>query len=68
MRLPEWNAAAYTRDPSGVTASARGVSPKRVTMVSGSPPSDAPRFLESKTQTSARPTPGVVSCGSKGTF
>ena len=37
-------------------------------MVSGVPPSDAPVASESKTQTSARPTEGVVSCGSPGRF
>ena len=67
-RFPEWNAAAYTREPSGVAASARGVSLKRVTIFSGLPPSEVPRLLASKTQTSARPTPGVVNCGSNGTF
>ena len=61
VRLPEWKPAAYTRLPSGVTASARGVSVKRLTMVSGSPPSEAPRLSASNTHTSARPTPGVVS-------
>ena len=66
--LPVWNPAAYTVWPSVLTASARGVSEKRLTMVSGSPPSEAPRFCVSKTHTSARPTPGVVSCGSTGLF
>src|SRR5437867_4170794 len=44
--------------PFAETVSARGVSPKRVIVVSGVPPSVAPRLLASKTQTSARPTPG----------
>ena len=35
VRLPEWNAAAYTRLPSGLTASARGVSANRVTTARG---------------------------------
>ena len=56
VRLPEWNAAAYTVLPSGLTARARGVSANRVTMVSGSPSAQS---SASKTQTSARPTPGV---------
>ena len=44
---------------SGVTARARGVSVKRVTMVSGVPPRALPSPSASNTQTSARPTPGV---------
>jgi hypothetical protein len=36
--LPELKTAAYTRLPSGVTASALGVSPKSVRMASGAPP------------------------------
>ncbi len=56
--------AAYTREPSAVTASARGVSPAKVRMASGVPPSVVPRLVASKTQTSARGTPAVVSCGS----
>ncbi|MCB9633410.1 MAG: hypothetical protein H6721_14945 [Sandaracinus sp.] len=59
VRLPEKNTAAYTRDPSGLTASARGTSPKSVSTVSGVP-AEAPRSSVSKTQTSARPTPGVA--------
>src|SRR4051812_26178627 len=35
-------------------------------MVSGAPPDGAPRLLASNTQTSARPTPAVVSFGSEG--
>ena len=57
--LPEWKTAAHTVSPS--VASARGVSPKRVTIVSGTPSSEAPRASASKTHTSARPTPAVVS-------
>ena len=34
----------------------------------GVPPSAAPRLFASKAQTSARPIPGVVSCGSPGRF
>ncbi len=63
VRLPELNAAAYTVAPFGLTARARGVSPKRV---SGDPWMAVP--LASKTQTSARPTPGLVTCGSPGRF
>jgi hypothetical protein len=36
--------------------------------VRGSPPSESPRWLTSNTHTSARPTPGVVSCGSRPVF
>ena len=32
----------------------------------GVPPREFPRLVESNTHTSARPTPGVVSCGSAG--
>src|SRR5262245_42063488 len=62
--LPDLKAAAYTVPPSVLTASARGVSLNSVTMRSGTPPSALPGALASNTHTSARPTPGVVSCGS----
>jgi hypothetical protein len=45
-------------------ASARGVSAKKVRIRSGVPPNVVPRLLASNTQTSARPTPCVVICGS----
>src|SRR5262249_21261373 len=60
VRFPEWNTAAYTRVPLAFAASARGVSPKNVTFVSGAPPRLVPRFVASNTQTSARPRPSVV--------
>ena len=41
--LPVWKPAAYTREPSGVAASARGVSVKSEMTVTGVPPSPAPR-------------------------
>ena len=44
------------------------MSAKIVSTVSGVPPMGVPRFAGSKTQTSARPTPGVVSCGSRPVF
>ena len=50
--------------PSLLTASARGVSPKRVMIESGVPPGVEPGFVASNAQTSARPTPGLVSWGS----
>ena len=56
--LPEWNTAAQTVSPS--VASARGVSPNSVRMVSGVPPGALPRLSASNTQTSARPMPSVV--------
>src|SRR4051812_119858 len=37
VRLPDWKIAAYTVPPSGLAASARGVSPKSTTRVSGAP-------------------------------
>ncbi len=46
--------------PSGLAASARGVSPNSVITVRGAPPSVAPGSLASNTQTSARPIPDVV--------
>src|SRR5581483_7461654 len=61
--FPEWNAAAYTVAPFGLTASARGVSAKSFTTDSGTPPGVFPGFVASNTQTSARPTPAVVSWG-----
>src|SRR5438128_2086326 len=51
VRFPEWKTAAYTVFPSGLTASARGVSPSSVTM-----PSRVPAGLNA--QTFARPMPG----------
>src|SRR5262245_62111042 len=63
VRLPERNTAANTVAPFDETASARGVSPASCTIESGVPPSAAPRLLASNAHTSARPTPGVVSCG-----
>src|SRR6516165_4454990 len=42
VRLPEWNAAANTREPSGVRARARGVSLKSTTLAIGVPPSAVP--------------------------
>ena len=62
--LPDLKTAAYTVLPFGLTARARGVSPKSVTMRRGTPPNPVPSAFASNTQTSARPTPGVVSCGS----
>src|SRR3954470_21508003 len=62
--LPEWKIAAYTVAPSGLTARPRGVSPNSVTTASARPPSAVPRLAGSNTQTSARPMPAVVSCGS----
>jgi hypothetical protein len=47
--------------PSLLTASARGMSPKSVMIESGVPPIVVPGFVASNAQTSARPTPGVVS-------
>ncbi len=68
VRLPELNTAVYTLLPSALRARPRRVSPNILRMVAGSPPSWKPGLLASNTQTSARPIPGVVSCGSKGTF
>ena len=59
--LPECSMAAYTVEPSGVTASARGLSPNSTTTSAC-----AEGVSASMTHTSLRPTPGVVSCGSKG--
>ncbi len=59
--LPECSTAAYTVEPSGVTASARGLSPNSTTTSACAEGASA-----SMTHTSLRPTPGVVSCGSKG--
>src|SRR5262245_46331515 len=66
--VPESNTAAYTIDPSGDLASARGVSPRSVSTPSGVPPRAAPRLSALNDHTSARPTPAVVSCGSPGRF
>ena len=63
VRFPESSTAANTTPPSGLAASARGVSPKSCTIVSGVPPSAAPRLFALNTHTSARPTPAVVTCG-----
>src|SRR3954468_3414958 len=46
---------------SGLTARARGVSVKKLMILTGVPPSVLPRFAGSNTQTSARGTDGVVS-------
>jgi hypothetical protein len=62
--LPENRTPAYTVLPLGLTASARGVSPNSVMIRSGVPPSVLPSAAGSNTQTSARPTPAVMSCGS----
>src|SRR6185436_13085150 len=61
--LPEWNAAAYTLVPSGLTARARGVSPKRVITLTGLPSRLVPRLFGLKTHTSARPCPWLISAG-----
>ena len=51
----------------GLTASARGVSPKSVDDARAAcRRASSPRFVASNTQTSARPMPAVVSCGSTG--
>src|SRR5262249_24595098 len=47
VRLPEWNAAAKTRDPSGVRASARGVSANSAREAIGVPPSAVPSAVAS---------------------
>src|SRR5262245_4433588 len=62
--LPVLNPATYTVVLSGPTASARGVSVKNVIILIGLPPTAVPRLAGLKTQTSARPTLGVVNCGS----
>ncbi len=54
--------------PPGATARARGVSPNSSTVVSGVPPSDAPRLVASNTCTSARSSPGVVRLAGTGQF
>ena len=59
VRLPESSTAAYTTEPSELAASARGASPKSCTIASGASPAPS----ASNTHTSARPTPGAVSCG-----
>ena len=61
--LPEWKTAAYTVLPSAVAARARGVSPNSSRIVSGTPSSVAPRSSASKTHTSARGVPSLVSSG-----
>src|SRR5690349_11612564 len=63
VRFPESNTAAYTLVPSGLTARARGVSPKSVMTLTGLPSRLVPRFAGLNTHTSARPTPCVVSDG-----
>jgi len=50
--------------PSGLAANARGVSAKKERISTGVPPMVLPRLRASKTHTSARPMPSVVSCGS----
>ena len=62
--LPVLNPATYTVLRSGLTASARGVSVKKLMILTGVPPSVPPSCAGSNTQTSARGTDGVVSCGS----
>src|SRR5947208_16045882 len=59
VRLPDSRTAAYTTVPSGLAASARGVSPNNCTIASGAPPAPS----AAKTHTSARPTPGAVTLG-----
>ena len=49
---------------SGLTASARGVSVKKLMILTGVPPSVVPSCAGLNTHTSARATEGVVSCGS----
>ena len=61
VRLPDMKGAAYTVRPSALTASARGLSANSVRMVSGRPFRESSSCPASKTQTSARPVPGVVS-------
>ena len=62
--LPDLKVPTYRVLLSGLTASARGVSAKKVMMRCGRPPSAAPRLSGLNTQTSERPTLGVVSCAS----
>lgn len=68
VRLPERKIPAYTREPSPVTASARGASPNSVRVAAGSPCGAVPSTAASNTHTSARPTPEVVSAGCTGLF
>jgi len=68
VRLPEWKAAAYTVVWSFETASARGVSANNVITVTGVPAKVLPSDAGSNTQTSARPTPGIVNSGSRPVF
>src|SRR6185295_6531164 len=53
VRFPEWKTAAYTLVPSGLTARARGVSPKSVMTLTGLPSRLVPRFAGLNTHTSA---------------
>ena len=46
--------------PPGLTASARGVSPKRLTTASGVPPSAAPRLLASNTLVAVTSATGFI--------
>ena len=62
--LPVLNPATKTLLPSGLTANARGVSVKKVIILSGVLPSVVPRWAGSNTQTSARGTLAVVIYGS----
>src|SRR5262249_53308983 len=62
--LPVWKPATNTVFLSALTASARGVSVKKLMILTGVPPIVFPRFAGLNTQTSARGTPCVVSCGS----
>ena len=61
--FPDSKTAAYTVLPSGLTARARGVSPKSSMIESGTPSSVVPRSSASNAQTRARGVLGVVSSG-----
>src|ERR1044071_3296755 len=61
--LPVWKPATYTVFLSGLTARARGVSVKKLMMRTGVPPIVLPSDAGLNTQTSARGTDGVGSCG-----
>src|ERR1051325_10547874 len=62
--LPVLKPATYTVLRSGLTASARGVSVKKLRILIGVPPAVPPSAAGSNTQTSARGCDGVVSRGS----
>ena len=68
--MPDLKAATYRVLRSGLTASARGVSAKKLMIRKGTPPRVLPGAAGSNTHTSARPMPAVVSLGSPapGTF